>query len=78
MPRFEARQVGDENVVADELDASRRAVGQELPARPVVLGQAVFERDDGVLPDPVILEGDHLARSRSLLSDFLKTYLPSS
>ena len=40
--------VGDKQVVAHQLDVAE-ALGQELPALPVVLGQAVFQRDDGIL-----------------------------
>ena len=45
---LQALGVGDEEVVADELDVAE-LLGEELPAVPVVLGEAVFERDDGVL-----------------------------
>ena len=43
--------VGDEQVVADELDLVAELVGQQLPAVPVVLGAAVLDRDDRVLRD---------------------------
>ena len=39
----EALDVGDEEVVADDLDAVAELVGHELPAVPVVLGQAVLD-----------------------------------
>ena len=55
MPALDAaaqdRRVGHEDVVADELDAFADALGQLLPAVPVVLGHAVLERDDRVAPD---------------------------
>src|SRR6185369_7994264 len=35
--------VGDEEVVADELDFVADLIGEHLPAGPVVLGKAVFE-----------------------------------
>ena len=38
--------VGDEQVVADELDAVAEPGGQRDPAVPVVLGEAVLDRDD--------------------------------
>ena len=37
-------RVGDEQVVADELDPAAERVGQLLPAVPVALGQAVLDR----------------------------------
>ena len=51
MPLRQALGVGDEEVVADDLDLVAELVGQELPAVPVVLGQAVLDGDDGVLVD---------------------------
>ena len=54
---LQALDVGDEDVVADELNAAAELVGQDLPAFPVVLGQAVLERDDGILAGPVVVEG---------------------
>ena len=41
--------VGDEQVVADELELVAELLGQLGPAVPVVLGQAVFDADDRVL-----------------------------
>ena len=76
---LQALGVGDEEVVADELDVVAELFGEELPAVPVVFGEAVFDGDDGVLADPVVPEVGHLLRrSSSRLSDFLKTYLPVS
>jgi hypothetical protein len=40
--------VRHEEVVADELAAVPELLGHELPARPVVLGEAVLDRDDRV------------------------------
>ncbi len=48
----DALDVGDEEVVADELDLRAERRRQELPALPVVLGQAVLDGDDGVLARP--------------------------
>ena len=46
MPLRQALDVGDEQVVADELDLVAQLFGQQLPAVPVVLGQAVLDGDD--------------------------------
>ena len=56
----QAEGVGDEEVVADELDFVAKDFGEMLPAGPVVFGEAVFDADDGVLVDPVLPEGGHL------------------
>ena len=48
MPRRQALGVGDEEVVADELDAVADALGQRLPAVPVLLVHAVLDREDRV------------------------------
>src|SRR4029453_1436734 len=44
--------VRDEEVVADELLARAELLCEPLPRRPVVLGGAVLDRDDGVAGDP--------------------------
>ena len=49
---LQALGVGDEEVVADELDCVADVFGEELPAVPVVFGEAVFDGDDGVLLRP--------------------------
>ena len=56
----QALRVGDEEVVADELDVAAE-LGVELPpAGPVVLRQAVLDADDGVLGAPALPVGDQL------------------
>ena len=57
----DALGVGHEQVVADELDAVAEPLGQLLPAEPVVLGQAVLDRDDRVAGGPVGPQVDQLA-----------------
>ena len=75
---LQALAVGDEQVVADELDLVAEGVGEELPAVPVVFGHAVFDGDDRDIVAPSWPRTRPSAREvRSLLSDFLKTYLPS-
>ena len=56
----EAAGIGDEEVVADELAAVADLVGEDLPTVPVVFGKAVFNRDDGILANPVGPESRHL------------------
>ena len=53
--------VRDEQVVADELDAIAEPSGHLLPAGPVILGQAVLERNDRKPIDPVGPEVDQFA-----------------
>ena len=67
--------VGDEDVVAYELDPAAEFIGQQPPSVPVVFGETVFKRNDGVLADPVILEPTICSLVSSRLSLFLKTYL---
>src|SRR5690606_16332194 len=57
---LEDLRVGDEQVVADQLDLAADAVGELLPAVPVVLGHAVLDGDDRVLRGPVGEEVDEL------------------
>src|SRR5215831_13759338 len=58
----EALGVGDEQVIAHELDLITQFFGQGPPAVPVVLGQTIFDGDDRVLPYPVTPEADHVLR----------------
>ena len=43
-----------------------------LPAVPVAFRHAVFDRDDRVLPDPVLVERDHLVGRAGLLAGLLE------
>src|ERR1035441_1765976 len=65
--------------VAHQLDAAAHLVGHQLPARPVVLGQPVFNRDDWVLTAPVIPESDHFFAGKlalvALLEDVFLLFL---
>ena len=64
---LQAAGVGDEQVVADELDPAAERLGQRRPAVPVVLGHAVLDRHDRVgvdEPGPVLdqlVGAEHLA-----------------
>ena len=60
MPRAMRARVRHEQVVTDELDATAEPLGQLPPADPVVLGQAVLDRDDRVAVDPVGPQLDEL------------------
>src|ERR1035441_3392141 len=59
-----ALDVGDENVVAHQLDAAAQLVSEDLPARPVVLGEAVFQGDNWILSGPVVVECNHRSVER--------------
>ena len=59
--------VGDEEVVADELDLVAE-FGVELgPAFPVVFGEAVFDGADGVFVGPVGPDGDEVVGGDDLV-----------
>src|SRR5262245_47628358 len=58
----EALDVGDEEVVPDELHSPAEPLGQSPPAVPVVLGKAVLDRDDGIPATQLVPERDHAAR----------------
>ena len=57
---FENRGVGDEHVVAHELDARTERAREGFPSLPIALGEAILDRHDGVLRDPVFVQTDHL------------------
>ena len=70
---FQNLRVGHEHVVSHELHASAERGRQRLPPVPVAFREAVFDRDNRVLPQPVFEELDHLSEVRSASPDFLKT-----
>ena len=51
--------IGDEEIIADELDFAAEAVGQFLPTVPVFFSESVFNGDDRVLVDQVFIKVDH-------------------
>src|SRR6185436_512251 len=55
-------RVGHEHIVADQLHARAEHAREELPALPIAFGEAVLDRDDRVLANPVLVEADHLFR----------------
>ncbi len=56
---LQPRRVGDEQVVADELDLRAEPLGEQLPAFPVVFAAAVFDGADRVFLDPAGQQVDH-------------------
>ena len=65
MPLLQDLGIGDEEVVADDLDLSPRRSVMALPAVPVALRQAVLDGEDGVLVHPVQRAGRSARRSRA-------------
>src|SRR5580658_6458762 len=76
---LQALYIGDENVIAHQLDAAAELIRKNPPAVPVIFGQAVFEGHDRVLADPVVVEVDHLFARKfaliALLEDVLVLFL---
>ena len=60
----DAFRIGHEEIVADDLEAVPGFSDQLFPSVPVVLRQAVFNRDDRILVDPVLPERDHLVAGK--------------
>src|SRR5258708_19652956 len=53
-------RVGHEQIIAHQLYFVAQLPGEELPTGPIVFGQSVFKRNDGVLPYPVLPQTSHL------------------
>ena len=81
LPRFlldaalQKLHVGHEEIVADQLHAFAEGGRQLLPARPIVLGQPVFDRNDRIAIAQFGIKRDHpvgvdraVARERKVLS----------
>src|SRR5438034_1375775 len=69
LPLDAARQellVGDEDVVADQLHAGAERCRQPAPPGPVVLAEAVLDRDDGVGLAPALVERDQVVGRAAL------------
>ena len=71
MPSRQTLDVGDEQVVADELALRAGQFGQHLPAVPVVLRHAVFDRRDGVIGDQLGEIFGLLLRAQGFASAFI-------
>jgi hypothetical protein len=69
-PSVQALGVGDEQVVADQLDLLAELVGQQLPAFEVVFRHAVLDRQDRELVGQAGQVVDHLARIQALALAF--------
>ena len=59
---LQARDVRDEEIVANELDPVPDRIGQMLPAIPVVFRHPVLDRDDRIAGAPVLIELDERRR----------------
>ena len=68
----EAFRVGDKKIVADELYLPAQLSCEHLPAIPVVLGEAILDRDDRILRHPVSVEFDHICCALGRLIGFLE------
>ena len=77
-PLRHALDVGHENVVADQLYFVADGLVEELPALPVVLGEAVLQHDDRIFLDPGGVHLDHLGRLHLLAFGAKIVELPSS
>ena len=73
----QALGVGDEEIVADELDAVAQALGQFGPARPVILGQPILDADDRVGVRPLLIEAI-ISLAESVRPSRASVYLPWS
>ena len=72
MPSWQDLRVGNEQVVAHELDLLAEVLGQLLPAVPIAFAQAVFDGDDGVFFHQFIKPGDHLVGGLVALAGFFQ------
>ncbi len=68
-PRPIRSNASGEQVVTGKLDRPPEPGGQRRPAGPVVVTQAVLDRDDRVLPGPVFEHGDHRRRVVRIAAD---------
>ena len=66
---LQALGVGDEQVVADQLDLAAQLARQLLPAVPVVLGQAVLDGADRPLLAQLLPQVDHLVGAGDAIRD---------
>ena len=67
--------IGDEQIVAHELNLAAKFFGQVLPAVPITLGQAVLKRNDGIVFRPLRPEADHIVRALRRFIGFLENVL---
>ena len=62
----DARHVGDEQVVAHQLDLVAQGLGEHFPALPVVFAHAVLDGDDGILLHEALPHIHHLLAGHGL------------
>ena len=65
-------RIGYKNIIADQLNFAAEFGSEMFPSRPIVFGEAVFERDDGELPHPIGPKCGHLFRRARGLVGFLE------
>src|SRR5207244_2138660 len=58
---LETLGVGHKEVISYQLHAVAQSLPQLSPSFPVIFGQTVFESDDAVVIQPVLVEVNHLA-----------------
>jgi hypothetical protein len=75
MPLLQALGVGDEQVVAHQLDLVTDGVGEDLPAFPVVLVQRVLDGDQRVVGNEFGVVGAHLGGAQGLALELVGTVL---
>ena len=64
---LQPRDIGDEQIVADELHAVAQRFGQDAPAVPVVLAHAVLDGEDRIGGDQLGVVGGHLLGGEAAL-----------
>src|SRR2546423_3245964 len=67
--------VGDENVVAHQLNLPAEFLGQVRPAVPIILRQPIFQRHNGIVIHPLRPETHHLIRTLRRLVRLLEDIL---
>ena len=72
MPRFRISGLVTNTSSPTSCTRSPSARGQRLPAVPVAFGDAVLDRDDRILAQPVLVEADHLLRRAIRLAGLLE------
>ena len=60
------RRVGDEHVVADQLHAAPQLARDRFPAFPIVFGQRIFDRPEGIIVEPAGEQSESFRRSSFL------------
>ncbi len=61
-----AFRIGDEQIIAHELALIANCRSQRFPSLPVLLGQTVFDGNDGVFRHQIRIEVGHAARIQRL------------